>query len=66
MGVGYGIREKPIPDPGSRSQKGTGSRIQICNTVKINAQKLANRKWEMRKCEGDVQRSIHSRLLRKI
>jgi hypothetical protein len=22
----------PIPDPGSRGQKGTGSRIQICNT----------------------------------
>ncbi len=23
----------PIPDPGSRGQKGTGSRIRICNTV---------------------------------
>ena len=28
-----GIRKKPIPDPGSRSQKGTGSRIRIRNTV---------------------------------
>jgi len=29
---GSEIREKPIPDPGSRGQKGTGSRIQIRNT----------------------------------
>ncbi len=33
-----GIRDprsgkKPIPDPGSRGQKGTGSRIRIRNTV---------------------------------
>jgi hypothetical protein len=29
MGLGSGIRdpEKPIPDPGSRGQKGTGSQI---------------------------------------
>jgi hypothetical protein len=27
MGLGSGIRKKPIPDPGSRGQKGTGSRI---------------------------------------
>jgi hypothetical protein len=33
MGLGSGIREKPIPDPGSRGQKGTGSRIRIRNTV---------------------------------
>ncbi len=26
------IRKKPIPDPGSRGQKGTGSRIRIRNT----------------------------------
>jgi hypothetical protein len=25
--VGSGIRKKPIPDPGSGGQKGTGSRI---------------------------------------
>jgi hypothetical protein len=25
MGLGSGIRKKPIPDPGSRGQKGTGS-----------------------------------------
>jgi hypothetical protein len=32
---GSGIWKKPIPDPGSRGQKGTGSRIwiRICNTV---------------------------------
>jgi hypothetical protein len=28
MGLGSGIRKKPIPDPGSRGQKGTGSRIR--------------------------------------
>ncbi len=28
-----GIRKKPLPDPGSRGQKGTGSRIRIRNTV---------------------------------
>jgi hypothetical protein len=27
-----GIRKKPIPDPGSRGQQGTGSRIRIRNT----------------------------------
>ncbi len=27
MGSGSGIRKRPIPDPGSRGQKGTGSRI---------------------------------------
>jgi hypothetical protein len=33
MGLGSGIRKKPIPDPGSRGQKGTGSRVRIRNTV---------------------------------
>ncbi len=33
MGLRSGIRKKPIPDPGSRGQKGTGSRIRIRNTV---------------------------------
>jgi hypothetical protein len=28
MGLGSGIRKKPIPDPGYRGQKGTGSRIR--------------------------------------
>jgi hypothetical protein len=27
MGLGSGIRKKPIPDPGSMGRKGTGSRI---------------------------------------
>jgi hypothetical protein len=31
-GLGSGIRKKPIPDPGSRGQKGTGSWIRIRNT----------------------------------
>jgi hypothetical protein len=31
--VGSGIWKKPIPDPGSRGQKGTGSRIRIRNTA---------------------------------
>ncbi len=30
---GSGIRKKPIPDPGSRGQNGTGSRIRIRNTA---------------------------------
>jgi hypothetical protein len=29
---GSEIRKKPIPDPGSRGQKATGSWIRICNT----------------------------------
>jgi hypothetical protein len=32
-----GIRKKPIADPGSRGQKGTGSRIRIRNTGMLNA-----------------------------
>ncbi len=28
MGLESGIRKKPIPDPGSRAQKGTRSRIR--------------------------------------
>ncbi len=35
-----GIRKKPIPDPGSRGQKGTGSRIRILNTVENYCQWL--------------------------
>jgi len=31
MALGSGIRKKPIPDPESRGQKGTGSRIRIRN-----------------------------------
>jgi hypothetical protein len=30
---GSRIRKKPIPDPGSRGQKGTGTRIRIRNTA---------------------------------
>jgi hypothetical protein len=31
---GSEIRKKPIPDPGSRGQKGTGFQIRISNTGK--------------------------------
>jgi hypothetical protein len=37
MGLGSGIRKKPITDPGSRAQKGTGSRIR--NTAKLAKKK---------------------------
>ncbi len=30
---GSEIRKKPIPDPGSSGQKGTGSRLRIRNTA---------------------------------
>jgi hypothetical protein len=33
MGLGSGIRKKPIPNPGSRGQKGTGSRIHGSQNV---------------------------------
>ncbi len=33
-----GIRKKPIPDPGSRGQKGTGSWIRIRNTATYGIQ----------------------------
>ncbi len=36
MGLGSGIRKKLIPDPGSRGQKGIGSRIRIRNTVLLS------------------------------
>jgi hypothetical protein len=32
MGLGSGIRKKPITDPGSKGQQGTGSRMRIRNT----------------------------------
>jgi hypothetical protein len=40
MDLGSGIREKPIPDPGSRGQKVTGSRIRIRNTAKNQERKF--------------------------
>jgi hypothetical protein len=35
MGLGSGIRKKPIPDPGSRGQKSTGSRIRNTENLSI-------------------------------
>ncbi len=37
------IRKKPIPDPGSRDKKSTGSRIRIRNTAKIMHDFIAGR-----------------------
>jgi hypothetical protein len=39
MALGSGIRKKPIPDPGSRGQKGTGSWIRIRNSANLKLQK---------------------------
>jgi hypothetical protein len=44
--VGSGIRKKPIPDPGSRGKKGTGSRIRIRNTGQYYAQIIRAGKLE--------------------
>jgi hypothetical protein len=41
--MGLGIREKPIPDPGSRGQKGTGIRMRIRNTGHNRAGKIGTR-----------------------
>ncbi len=38
MGLGSGIRKKPIPDPGSRGKKGTGSRIRNTAFILANLQ----------------------------
>ncbi len=40
---GSEIRKKPIPDPGSRGQKGNGSRIRIRNTAKTANSKPVHR-----------------------
>jgi hypothetical protein len=39
---GSGIRKKSISDPGSRGQKGTGSRIRIRNTELFSAYLMAS------------------------
>jgi hypothetical protein len=41
-GLGSGIRKKFIPDPGSRGQKGTGSRIRIRNTAIYEGSKITS------------------------
>jgi hypothetical protein len=33
MGFGYGIRKKPIPDPGSKGQKGTVYLTQVLRAM---------------------------------
>jgi hypothetical protein len=55
---GFGIWEKSIPDPGSKGQKGTGSRIRIRNTGKklriSDQQKLLNTRtvWQLLRYSG--------------
>ncbi len=46
-----GIRKKPIPDAGSRGQKGTGSRIRIRNTEQQIVEKVLNRFYSI-VCKG--------------
>jgi hypothetical protein len=54
MGLGSGIRKKSIPDPGSRGQKSTGSRIRIRNTAKKRIKTyLENNRDTVRFAEGD-------------
>jgi len=43
--VGSGIQKKPIPDPGSRGPKGTGSRIRIRNTDLNETKSSISRKY---------------------
>jgi hypothetical protein len=40
-----GIRKKPIPDPGSRGQKGTGSLIRIRNTDPGQGEFCSDMSW---------------------
>jgi hypothetical protein len=42
MGLESGIRKKPMPDPGYRGQKGTGSWIRIRNTEKKVPSRTSN------------------------
>jgi hypothetical protein len=48
MDFGSGIRKKPIPDPGSRGQKATGSRIRIRNTAIPDPQHCLTIKYNFR------------------
>ncbi len=43
MGLGSGIRKKPIPDPGSRGQKDTGSRIRNTGYLEVMLRNLPSR-----------------------
>ncbi len=52
MVLGSGIRKKPIPDPGSRGQKGTGSRIRNTAKNRIKVQNILVLKSWMFSFEG--------------
>ncbi len=48
MDLGSGIRKKPIPDPGSRGQKGTGSRIRNTGQPRYVPYTVIKLKWAHR------------------
>ncbi len=54
-----GIRKKPIPDPGSRGQKGTGSRIRIRN----NAFRIRIRKAECKQMEAILYVQVRNQVM---
>jgi response regulator of citrate/malate metabolism len=70
MGLGSGIRDpgsgiqkKLIPDPGSRGQKGTGSRIRIRNTAYFA---LAEELQQYRSCTKNILKTaIRKNLLQE-
>jgi hypothetical protein len=53
-----GIRKKPIPDPGPRGQKGTGSRIRICNTGFLTFYFLSCREVRVKGTREEVTQCI--------
>ncbi len=72
MGLGSGIRKKPIRDPGSRGQKGTGSRIRIRSTdffAEISVRKKSQNFhcWRFERmllgCSVEDQKNVRRRLL---
>jgi hypothetical protein len=54
-----GIRNKPIPDPGSRGQKGTGSRIRIRNTVNKSKNSHCNKETAVKESSSRSVVNIH-------
>jgi hypothetical protein len=67
---GSGIRKKPIPDPGSRGQKGTGSRIRIRNTggqyIEIFWKKYSLAFERIRQSDADPTGSGSTTLVKKL
>jgi hypothetical protein len=66
MGLGYGIRDprsgiqkKPIPDPGSRGQKGTGSRIRNTGCWGLNRGLVQPLHWLQRRTHNSPTPRSH-------